>query len=105
MNSIEKIDSSSLVPNGLTSWTIIQVPQDILIPRNGLAVSVLNDTKITILGGGGRGSDGFLGDIIVFDTKTDACKKAKNSEGYKFHCYGNHSAQAGVDKIVALVQG
>ena len=69
---------------GKTSWTVIKVPQNILTPRQNPAVAPINDNEIALLGG-----LGFFGDVIIFDRKTETCKKVMNENNYRFRCIGN----------------
>lgn len=68
-NRIEAISENSLVPGSKIRWKIVEVPQNILIPRKLFAVAPLNDTEIAILGG--WTDDGsLLNDVVLLDTKT-----------------------------------
>ena len=45
----------------------------------------------------------FLSDIFLFNTKNLECFKVAEGGDYKFIAVANQSAQAGIDKVVALV--
>ena len=89
LNSIEKIDVDSLVSFGKAVWKLIQVPQNILSTRTIPAVSQLNDTEIVIMGGL-DGYQTYLGDLVVFNTKTSMCEQVgDHAAKYKFRADGN----------------
>ena len=70
LNSIEVISETSLVQNSTATWQLIEVPQNILIPREFPGVAPMNDTEIVIMGG--HGSFGrYLSHIVVFNTTTN----------------------------------
>ena len=70
LNSIEVISETSLVQNSTATWQLIEVPQNILIPREFPGVAPMNDTEIVIMGG--HGSCGrYLSHIVVFNTTTN----------------------------------
>ena len=79
MNSIEKIAADSLFSNGPDFWTLIYVTQNVFTPRACPAVAPLNDTEIAILGG--WNNPNCLGDVLIFDTKTDKCVKVVKEGG------------------------
>ena len=94
------ISESSLLANATTLWQLINVAENILTKRKFLAVAPLNDTEIAILGG----YDGnCLSDVIVFNTTTKTCQKVSAGD-YKFLTFGNQCVQAGINKVVALVE-
>ena len=98
INSIEMIPESTLLANATTLWQLINVAQNILKPRSIPAVAPLNDTEIAILGGSSNS------DVIVFNTTTKTCQKVSAGGDYKFDADGNQCVQAGINKVVALVQ-
>ena len=70
LNLIEVISETSLVQNSTATWQLIEVPQNILIPREFPGVAPMNDTEIVIMGG--HGSFGrYLSHIVVFNTTTN----------------------------------
>ena len=63
------ISETTLVQNSTATWQLIEINQEILIPRNFFAVAPINDTEITIIGGSCQGV--YLSDLVVFDTTTN----------------------------------
>ena len=53
-------------------WELIEVPENILVPREIPAVAFINDTEIAIFGGYGGA---YLSDVVVFNTATKQCYK------------------------------
>jgi len=51
----------------------------------------------------GGWNDGFLGDVIVFDTKTKQCRKVMSEGAPKFYARSNRCVQASNDKVIGLV--
>lgn len=102
LNSIERLQVS---PNVATRWDYIHCNPMILEPRRNLAVAPLNKDEICILGGYSKGN--FLGDIVLFNTKTKACIKAIDSRKslMKFDAITNQSAQSQTrqDTVMAYV--
>jgi len=83
-NSIEMISETSLVPKSNALWQLIETPQNILTPRQWSAVSPISDTEIAILGG--KFDIEYLGDVVVFNSKTKKCVKVDDSNGeFKFY--------------------
>ena len=79
LGSIEKIAAANLVPGGTASWTLIQVPLNILIPRSSAAVAPLNDFEFVIMGGYGQHGR-VLCDVLVFDTRTNTCQQVMQTD-------------------------
>ena len=55
------------------------MPQNVFTPRKNPVVAPLNDTEIAILGG--WNNPNCLGDVLIFDTKTDKCVKVVKEGG------------------------
>ena len=66
LNSIYVISETSLIQKSTATWQLIEVPQNILIPREFPAVAPINDTEITIISG--LFECKYLSDIISFKT-------------------------------------
>ena len=66
LNSIYVISETSLIQKSTATWQLIEVPQNILIPREFPAVVPINDTEITIISGFYECE--YLSDIISFKT-------------------------------------
>ena len=78
------ISETSLVPKSNALWQLIETPQNILTPRQWSAVSPISDTEIAILGG--KFDIEYLGDVVVFNSKTKKCVKVDDSNGeFKFY--------------------
>lgn len=79
LNTIEKLGSFASLSAATTesgplhSWKVIQLPTDLLTPRNSAAFGPLNSHEIAILGG--VRDNIFLKDVFVFDTETETVKK------------------------------
>ena len=52
---------------------------------------------------GGYDSSNNLGDVIVFDTKTNQCTKVMSEGASKFYAPSNRCVQATNDKVIGLV--
>ncbi len=68
-------------------WQLIQPPNSILSSRFHAIVFPLNAYEIAILGGCCIGldyGDQDLNDVILFDTKTEKCRKVVGSGPFKF---------------------
>ena len=51
----------------------------------------------------GGNANGYLSDVIVFNTTTKTCQKVAAGD-YQFHAEGNQCVKAGINKVVALVK-
>ena len=56
---------------------MIQVPDDIISPRAFPAIGILNSEEIVVMGG--RDTFNFIGDIIIFNSKTCLAHKVFDS--------------------------
>ena len=56
---------------------MIQVPDDIISPRAFPAIGILNSEEIVVMGG--RDTFNFIGDIIIFNSKTCLAHKIFDS--------------------------
>ena len=86
LNSIETISESALVPQSKARWELIQVPENILSPREQPAVAPINDTEIAVLGG--YSDHNYFSDVILFNRTSKECEKVAVSD-YKFCAPGN----------------
>lgn len=68
---------------------MIDVPDDIISPRAFPAIGILNNEEIVVMGG--RDTFNFLGDVIIFNSKTSEVHKVfESSEDYlEFQAYGH----------------
>ena len=62
----------------------------------------LNEKEIVVLGGWDKGMN-CLGDVVVFETKTNTCKKVVSGEGRAFVTADNQCIQVGNNRVLALV--
>ena len=91
--------SSAIAPP--QDWILIEPNYDIVSPRRNLAVAAL-DTGEIVLMGGYRGKCLFS-DVIVFDTRTNACTKVIERSSFKFDAMTNQTVRgARGDSILTL---
>ena len=83
---------------------MIDVPDDIISPRAFPAIGILNNEEIVVMGG--RDTFNFLGDVIIFNSKTSEVHKVfESSEDYlEFQAYGHQCIQIKKNTVVALVE-
>ena len=56
------------------------MPVETLEPRYQPAVAVINQQEVAILGGWSKQGFSRLGDIIIFNSRTNKCKKVEVDE-------------------------
>ena len=105
INSIE-ILSNPTPTKDKASWKLIQPSESILSPLVNSVVVPLNANEIAIMGGSHfhRGKYQDLNDVIIYDTKTEKCKKVVSSCPLRFFSYENYAAQISPNKVVAIVE-
>lgn len=102
INSIETIAEDLLVSNLQVRWSIIEISQNNISRRSLPVVIPINDNEISIMGG--VNNDGSnCSDILIFNTTTNTYLKVAEGGEYKFFAQRNQFAQAGTNKVVALV--
>lgn len=82
LNSIEKLNNPNL-PKDQASWQLIEPPKDILSPHSYAIVAPLNKTEIVILGGFDDKNYPH-NNIVLFNIRSERCKKVANKEPFKF---------------------
>jgi hypothetical protein len=91
LSSIEKLSNPSLSRHAASWKLIIQPPDSVLLPRRFTIVVPINAYEIAILGGDGDGTES-LSDVILFDIKTEKCKKEIISSQLGLYAEGNQAA-------------
>jgi len=83
--SVERINVPQ-IESGKAAWELIQLPIEVVQPRELPVVVPLNKSEIVILGGccGDDYDEIHLSDIVVFNVKTKACRKVSDWGDYKF---------------------
>ena len=92
LNSIEKLICPAESRDKKACWQLISVCSSILSPRYDPIVVPLNTTEFAILGGYGGHSHYYLTDVILFEVKTEECKKVVSKSLLKFCAIGNQAA-------------
>ena len=70
LNSIEYVNTISLIDNFNVQWELIQVPTDILMPCDNVLVAPLNASKIAILGGNRVNEGPCSSDVRILDVRS-----------------------------------
>ena len=66
LRSIERLYAKNLLAsNYQVNWALFEPKYDILTPRSGICVAVIDHRNIMLIGGGAK-----LSDIYLFDTRT-----------------------------------
>ena len=102
LNLIEKLSLLD-VANGEATWKLIHIPRSHLSPRTYPVVVPLNSGEIAILGGDSGVNDECLSDVVLFNTKSEQCKKVAGEGTFEFKSLSNQSARFGYKKVIALV--
>ena len=55
------------------TWELIQLPDDVFVPRENPAVVALNESEIAIMGGFDR--NGYFSDVVVVNFTQNLCRK------------------------------
>jgi hypothetical protein len=102
-NSIERLNVANYgSTTGVGLWEMIETPDDILSPRIYACFSALNHEELAIFGGQDEDRD-FLNDVILFNTRTQTCKKVVEGDDWFCFCTGmNQSVRLEENKIICL---
>ena len=92
-NSIEKLSNPGLTRHK-ASWKLIQPPDSILSPRDYPVVVPLNAFEIAILGD--------QSNVMLFNIKTETCKKAISDLPYEFYPKRSQAVQIRPNQFVFL---
>ena len=108
LNSIEKLGSAGSTKSQIPRWQLINVDENLLMPRWNPAVCVLNSTEIVVMGGLANMDDevSCLGDVVLYNVVTGELeKRVQNFTGLtQFQTTGNKCAQFEENTVIALVE-
>ena len=95
INSIEKLNVTTMKNDVGYDWMLIKIPEDVFTPRFGASVAPINNNEIAILGGrysiGPLRKDSLLSDVLIFDASKNSCCMVSNGGDFNFWSEDNQT--------------
>ena len=102
-DSIERLNIVNLGSAAKVLWELIKTPKEIFSARSMSLQAALNSEEIAIFGGKDKDED-ILSDVILFNTRTQQCRKVvEGDDFYGFFGGLNQAVQIAPNSIIGPV--